>query len=178
MMNRKLVIHIKLCLLISLSLILSYIQIPIIPIAPFLTLDVADVPLIYASLLFGRRYGVIVILCKSLFYWLLQGANMIAGIGVISTIISNLILMLVIWQCLKAHKKTAHALWSVPLTLTVVMVIVNWLFLMPAYIQCFHFQLSLPLPLYLAIAVVPFNIVKGVVSTLLVQLIWKKLPLR
>lgn len=173
-MKRTLNRHIQLCLLVSLSLILSYIQFPIIPIAPFLTLDVSVLPLLYAGIAFGMRDGILVILCKSAIFWLFQGANLFAGIGVITTVIADLVLL--VGMLLLKDKSRARMVWVVTLILTLVMVIVNGSFIIPLYLNVLHLDLGMRLATYLVMAVVPFNLIKGVVTLLLMQALLKRLP--
>lgn len=172
-MHNLLSIRVKICLLVSMSLILSYVQIPIIPIAPFLTLDVAVLPLLETGLLFGRRYGMIAILFKNVLYWLLQGANLMSGVGVLSTLISDFILLIMVMR--EWNKTRASLVWMTTLSLTVVMVILNAFVIMPLYVHVWQMQLDISLGMYLGVAVLPFNIIKGVVTTILLLLINRRL---
>lgn len=172
-MKHKLNIHVKICLLVSMSLILSYFKIPIIPVAPFLTLDLAVLPLLETGLLFGKRYGLLAIIFKNLLYWILQGANVMAGIGVFSTFISDLILLFVILR--EWNKTRAGMVWMATLSLTLIMVVLNAFVIMPVYIHVWQMQLDISLGTYLAIAVVPFNLIKGVVTTLTLLFINRRL---
>lgn len=55
---------IKLSLLSAIAVILMYIDFPVIPIFPWLKIDLSDVPALMGAFAFGPLAGVIITLCK------------------------------------------------------------------------------------------------------------------
>ena len=66
-MNKKILRTVQLAMLTAISIVLLYlIRMPLIPSAPFLEYDMADVPVLIASLLFGPASGMLTLLAVCL----------------------------------------------------------------------------------------------------------------
>lgn len=61
------------------------------------------------------------------------------------------------------------------LCLTAVMSIANYFFVMPLYMKVLNFNINMPISRYVAIGVIPFNLIKGIVLSLISILIVKHL---
>lgn len=78
-MNNKTNKLIKISLLSAIALILMYFDFPVIPIFPWLKIDLSDIPALLGTFGFGPLAGVIIELMKNLLYFFIKGSS-VAGI--------------------------------------------------------------------------------------------------
>lgn len=155
-----------LALLGALSGLLMFFEFPILPVAPFLQYDSSDVTVIFAGLFFGPHGGIIVALVKSLIF-AISGKNATGFIGLIAAIIASITLLLgtVSIYCRYKAKKISLLITGVIIStigLTVVMALLNKFILFNAW----GIEEAAIDPLILG-AVIPFNIIKGLISSIL-----------
>lgn len=168
----------QLSLLTAIAIILlMLIRIPIIPAAPFLVYDMADVPIIIGTLMYGTIPGIAILLAVSLIQaFLLSGDGIV---GLIMHFCSSGALILCIGLAdkyigNKIHKK--HILHIVigmilgTIAMTLVMIPMNYIFTVNFYGVPKEMLDSLILP-----AIVPFNLIKGTVNCALAGTIYKLL---
>ncbi|AMP20532.1 hypothetical protein AZF37_04525 [endosymbiont 'TC1' of Trimyema compressum] len=159
--TRKFVI---LALLGALSGLLMFFEFPILPTAPFLQYDPSDVPVIFAGLFFGPLGGIIVALVKSLIF-AISGKNATGFIGLIAAIIASVTLLLGTVSIYRYKAKKISLVAGIiigTIGLTVVMALLNQFFLLNAW----GIEEAARGPLVLG-AVIPFNIIKGLISSIL-----------
>ena len=159
---------VELSVLACLSFVLMFIAFPIIPLAPFLTIDFSALPILLGTIMFGPAGGIIIAGLKSLLYWFVTGASIPNLIGVAASLISSITLITAYWLTRKAflNSKTRHfftIVLSMTISLTIVMSLLNWLFVLPAYMSVLGMHLGIPLNQLILLGVVPFNLIKGAV---------------
>lgn len=156
---------------IALSVITGYfIHFPILPQAPFLLYDPGHVFLLIAAFKFGPRAGIMMTLVYAVVFALITGQG--GPYGALMNFLSTSAFVLVSsWIYLKRHNRNGAIIGLVlgTLAMTIIMIPAN-LIITPLYLgvnRTIVVQLLLP-------AIVPFNILKGVISGVLTVLVYKK----
>lgn len=157
---------------IALSVITGYlIHFPILPQAPFLLYDPGHVFLLIAAFKFGPKAGMLMTLVYAAIFALLTGQG--GPYGALMNFLSTSAFVLVSsWIYLKHHNKNGAIIGLVlgVLTMTIIMVPAN-LIITPIYLgvdRSMVLQLILP-------AIIPFNLLKGLISSVLTLLVYKKI---
>ncbi len=149
----------------SLAIVLSFFpKIPgIIPIAPWLDIDFADTPALFASVSVSPVAGVLVVLIKNLLHWLLGSST--GGVGELSNFLCGSALVLSCGIINKLIFKNKLNKIKLPVTLLIaamcqliVSVLTNYYLMVPLYGD----KLPTDVKTYILSGVVPFNIIKDV----------------
>lgn len=152
-------------LLGALALVIQFFSFPVIPAAPFLKVDFSDVIVLLAMLIFSWKEGLLVIFIRSALHYLLTGGEAGVPVGDFAAFLGSTALTLPIYFIIQRAgiqwKSSLLAIISGTLSLTLVLSLTNWLILAPAYMALMNFSVG-PMREYLTIAVIPFNLVKGV----------------
>ena len=159
---------------VALSVITGYlIHFPILPQAPFLLYDPGHVFLLIAAFKFGPRAGMIMTLVYATIFALITGQG--GPYGALMNFLSTSAFVLVSsWIYLKQHNKKGAFVGLVlgALAMTGIMIPAN-LVITPLYLgvdRAMVAQLILP-------AIIPFNLLKGMISSGLTLLVYKKISL-
>ncbi|PAK86088.1 ECF transporter S component [Lentilactobacillus parakefiri] len=153
----------------GLSYVLMFLSVPIIPIVPYMRLDLADMPILLGTVLFGPVGGMTIAGLKALLYWVTTGADVINFIGVGSSLVSSLVLIWTYYLAdrllsfAKGWKKAALMVLMMATTLTIIMSLTNWLGVIPLYMNLIGMKLGFPLATVILAGVVPFDFIKGIV---------------
>ena len=157
---------------IALAVITGYfIHFPILPQAPFLLYDPGHVFLLIAAFKFGPQAGILMTLVYAMVFALItgQGGPYGALMNFLSTSAFVLVSSLVY---LRRHDRKGAIIGLVlgSITMTVIMIPAN-LIITPLYLavnRTIISQLILP-------AIIPFNLLRGLISSVLTLLIYKKI---
>jgi len=172
-MNKNTNKMIKISLLSSLALILMYIDFPVIPLFPWLKIDLSDVPALVGAFGFGPLAGVLIELIKNILIVLIKGtqtglvgetANFLVGVA--------LILPAAFVYNRKKSKKTAilgMVLGAV--CIEVVGIVANVYFLLPAYGMQMSPAESIK---YITLGLLPFNGIKALMVSVLTYVLYKR----
>jgi riboflavin transporter FmnP len=138
-------------------------QIPLIPVAPFLKYDPSDVPTLIGAFLFGPTAGVTIALLKATLFLLTKGTS--GPVGSIQNFISTAAFAFVAGAVYKRFPSKVGALCGMiagGLTMALVMIPVNYYWALSAYgiPQAAHLDL-------VRTAITPFNIARGALSTVI-----------
>lgn len=161
----------------ALAFILMLFELPILPIAPYLKLDFSDLPVLIGGFIYGPTGGMMIALLKCLIHALIRGFSVGELVGVLGNLMSSFALLLPFCYVWRRHSKWPfkRQLWLggslATLTLVVVMALLNWLVLTPLYMALWNWKSTLPIPQLIAIAVIPFNLIKGIVVSLVFALV-------
>ncbi len=159
---------------IALSVVTGYlIHFPILPQAPFLLYDPGHVFLLIAAFKFGPRAGMTMTLVYALIFALITGQG--GPYGAFMNFLSTGAFVLVSsWIYLKKHDRNGAIIGLVlgALAMTAIMIPAN-LIITPLYLG-----VERPIVLKLLIpAIIPFNLLKGLISSVLTLLVYKKISL-
>lgn len=176
----KVKILVSIAMLSSISYILMLLNFPIPPFPSFLMIDFSDLPALIGALIFGPAAGILVELFKNVLDYLMTGSDTGIPIGHLANFIAGIVFILpayYIYNKLKTKKGMTFALVSSSVIMALVMSVLNYFVLLPAY----AFFLNWPamsgaeMRQYIVASILPFNIIKGLIMSLVFLLLFAKL---
>lgn len=165
-------------ILASLSWIISMFAFPILPTASFLKIDFSDLPILFGMYVYGPVGGIAIAFIRSLLSFVQKGGEAGLPIGDTAQFVASLSYTLPIyWVITKVglrlkDKVAASVLGTV--SLSIVMTLLNWFFLIPAYVAVMGFEVG-SLSDYLLLAIAPFNLIKGSIVSVVFFLAFQKM---
>lgn len=174
----------------AVAMILMMFEIPL-PFAPsFYKIDFSEVPVLIGSFAMGPVAGVFIELVKILLKVLIKGSTT-AGVGDVANFLIGISFCLpaaVVYKKLHSKKGAIIGMAAGTLFMTLVGCFLNAYVLLPTYATAFHMPIDdlvamgtavnghiTNLFTFVAFAVAPFNLLKGVLVSLIVALIYKKI---
>ncbi|CAI2604112.1 Riboflavin transporter RibU [Apilactobacillus kunkeei] len=148
----------------GLAYLLTYLSVPILPMAPYMKLDFGDIPILLATVLLSTRSGLIVALLRAVLYFVFTGVSLINLIGISSLLIASLTIVLSVTLVNKLVQNNAKYVIMVlfeTVMLTLFMSVLNYFVITPLYINLTGFKLSFSLLDSVLYTVAPFNTIKG-----------------
>ncbi|CAI2601856.1 Riboflavin transporter RibU [Apilactobacillus kunkeei] len=148
----------------GLAYLLTYLSVPILPMAPYMKLDFGDIPILLATVLLSTRSGLIVALLRAVLYFVFTGVSLINLIGISALLIASLTIVLSVTLVNKLVQNNAKYVIMVlfeTVMLTLVMSLLNYFVITPLYINLTGFKLSFSLLDSVLYTVAPFNTIKG-----------------
>lgn len=178
---------VKVGVLAAFSYILMFIQMPI-PIAPpFMKVDLADVPALIGGFAMGPWYGVLIQLIKNL---LNLTKTSTGGVGELSNFIVGAVYVYIsasIYKNRKTKKTALFALSMGVIAMTIVATLSNAFVVFPTYAKVMGLDLNAFVAMtsktnglvtsyfsLMLLSIAPFNIVKGLISSLVTDLVYKR----
>lgn len=165
----------------ALSFILMLFEFPIIPVAPYLKVDFSGVIVLIATIMDGPLTGIAVALMKAVLHAFVNGLSVGTLLGSFSDLLAMVALLLPVGWLMK-KRLSMRQFWlgglAGTLLMTVVMALANWFILTPLYMKLWSWQPTLPIVKLVVIGVVPFNLIKGLLLTVVTALIYVHLPKR
>lgn len=184
-MNNKVQKMVSIAMLAAIGTVLQFVAFPIMPAFSFLKIDFSDIPILLGMFLYGPLAGVITAFVRSLLHLFLTGLAPQNMVGDFASFLASSIFTLPIFYFF-GKKKTIRTnrivgLVSGILALTIFMSIANYFVITPVYLQLYGVTtqqfLGTSLASYVAIGIVPFNLIKGLlVSGVFLVLHAKLLP--
>ena len=163
---------VKLGMLTALSIILVYaIHFPIFPAAPYLEYDMADVPILIGTFLYGPWWGLALTAVVSLLQWLLVSPQSL-WVGAVMHFFATGSYVVAAGLIYSKHRTRSAALFGMALGAvlqTLMMVPMNLIFTV-------HF-FGVPTETVLALlptAIIPFNAIKTVANSIITFLLYKR----
>ena len=180
----------KTALLAALAAFLMTLEIPL-PFAPsFYQIDLSEVPVLLGGFALGPLAALCIELLKNLLYLLFKG-TITAGVGELANFLIGLSLVLPASLFYRKKKSRKGALWGLlcgTLAMTIAGVVINYFVLLPAYSFFMGIPLSALVDMGSAVnssitslgtlvifATLPFNLLKGALSSLITLLLYKRL---
>lgn len=177
MRNFKLSILMKISLLSVIAFLLMYIELPI-PIFPeFLKIDISDLPALIGSFALGPIVGVSIELVKNILHLIFKGGT--AGIGEFANFVVGAVLVFTAGFFYKGDKSKFGAVKSLivgTVFMSITASLLNYFVLLPLYEAVLKFPIAAvvgmgnklnsnikDLNTFIIWAILPFNILKGVV---------------
>lgn len=177
-------------ILTAISVILmSTLKIPLPLLPPFLTLDISNVPIIILALSLGKRgvyAGILSVLAKDILHLFVTNTG---GVGELADFISSCALIVPVSAISGIKRKTSSLITGLSIgtiLMTITGALSNKFILLPFYSRIIPideiFLISSEInPLitdeasYILFGVVPFNIIKGIVVSVIAYVIYSKL---
>ena len=164
---------IKLSLLSAIAVILMYIDFPVIPIFPWLKIDLSDVPALMGAFAFGPLAGVIIELMKNLLILIVKGT----GTGFVGEFANFLVGVALVWPAALVYKKNKTKKTAIlgmvlgVLCIEVVGILANVYLLLPAYGMAMS---KAELMQYVTVGLIPFNGIKAILVCGITYALYKK----
>ena len=164
---------IKLSLLSAIAVILMYIDFPVIPIFPWLKIDLSDVPALMGAFAFGPLAGVIIELMKNLLILIVKGT----GTGFVGEFANFLVGVALVWPAALVYKKNKTKKTAIlgmalgVLCIEVVGILANVYLLLPAYGMAMS---KAELMQYVTVGLIPFNGIKSILVCGITYALYKK----
>lgn len=188
--SKKLHTIVKIAILTALAAIIMLFEIPL-PFAPsFYKLDLSEIVILMGGFAMGPLAAVVMELLKNLLNILLNGTST-AYIGEFANFVTSCALVLpasIIYKYRKTLNGAIIALIAGTLSLTIVGSLLNYFLLIPAFSEFYHLPIDdiiemgsavnplvTDLKTLVMFAVAPFNIVKGIVCSVVNLLLYKRL---
>ncbi|MBR6028664.1 MAG: ECF transporter S component [Clostridia bacterium] len=162
-----------------------------IPVVAFYKLDFSNLPVLLGAFAMGPVPGLVILALKVLIHILLKGLGTTMGIGDLADFIMGAAYILpaaLLYRRRRTRRNAIIGMVSGTLCMIVVSVLVNWLLLIPVYMTAYHMDLAAiigmatkTLPFVdtewklLLLVTAPFNLLKGVVISLITYFIYKPL---
>ncbi|NVY95754.1 ECF transporter S component [Lactobacillus sp. DCY120] len=161
--------------LAALATLVMLVAVPLLPGFTFLKLDLSDIVVLLAFFAYGPAVGVLVAFCKVLLAWLLTGLSLGGLVGNFAALISTLSFCGPIYWLWNKDRWHGQALVTGIISLTIMMALANYYFLLPVYMQVMGWQINMSLSHYLMWGVVPFNLIKGAINSSLFLILWQRI---
>ncbi|MBM7713670.1 ECF transporter S component [Siminovitchia sp. FSL H7-0308] len=167
-------------MLSSLSFILMLIKFPIPPFPAYLTVDFSDIPALIAGLMFGPLAAVLVELIKNIIDYLMIGSEAGIPVGNFANFIAGIVFVLPTYYVFKRLNKKwglAVSLIVGTLFMSLFMSFLNYVAILPAYIILLGWDpmSTSALRQLVVAAILPFNIIKGLIVTVIFLLIYARM---
>jgi len=183
-------VMVQIAMLSAIAIVLMLFDFPL-PFAPsFYKLDFSELPVIIGAFAIGPVAGVFIEAIKILLNFLIDGSTTV-GVGELANFIigcSYVLPAAMIYQHNKNKKSAVVGLIAGIILMTVVGCVINAFVLLPAYATAFHWEISKLIELgtavnpaidslwsFILLAVAPFNLVKGILTSSITLLIYKKI---
>lgn len=166
----------------AMGVILQFLSFPVLPSLAFLKIDFSDIPIMINTFLFGPLAGIATAAIRSLLHLVLTGPSLDNLVGDAASFLATSIFILPIYYFFKRNgeKKTKVAgLFFGVIALTVFMSIANYFVITPVYLMLFGLNaqqfLGMSLGKYILIGIVPFNLIKGFLVSVVFMVLYAKL---
>ncbi len=179
--------------LAAMAIVLSFLEsslvIPVIPLFPnFLKLDIGDMPALLGAFAFGPLVGVFIEVVKNAVHLI---GTQTAGVGELANAVIGSSFVVTAGLLYRLHKTRGAAYLGMALgsvVMTAVACAANYYVLLPLYINVLHFPLAAivglanaagnllvkDMPTLILYVFVPFNLVKGLLVSVLTGLVYKR----
>ncbi|MBL7638860.1 ECF transporter S component [Staphylococcus saccharolyticus] len=171
--NKRLI---TISMLSAVAFVLTFIKFPLPFLPPYLTLDFSDVPTLLATFILGPIAGVIVALIKNILNFLF---NMSDPVGPVANFLAGMSFLLSAYFVYKNKKSTQAMIYGLiigTIVMTIVLSILNYFVLLPLYGMIFNLGDVLKnIKIVIVSGVIPFNIIKGIVISIIFVLLYRRL---
>ncbi|MBC2176865.1 ECF transporter S component [Listeria booriae] len=150
----------------AVAFVIMLIQFPLLPSAPFLKLDFSDVPAAIGGLLFGPLAIILIEFVKNVLEYLVTGSFVGVPVGELTNFLSGICFVLPIYYVFRYARSTKAMILGVGIgtvMLTVVISLLNYFVVLPFYITVGGLPAGTDIAALVTTAIIPFNILKGVV---------------
>ncbi len=173
----------------GIAFLLMTIEIPLWFAPGFYRLDLSELPVLIGAFAMGPLAGVLIELVKVVLYFFIHGSST-AGVGDMANFIMGCALVVpaaALYKNHKTKKRAAIGLVSGTAAMAAASSLLNAFLLLPLYAAAFHMPLAAIIQMgtkvnpaitnlftFVLFAVVPFNLFKGAVVSVLTMLLYKK----
>ncbi|AVW10486.1 MULTISPECIES: Gx transporter family protein [Lactiplantibacillus] len=167
-------------LLGAIAYILMLVEFPILPIAPWMKIDFSDIPILIGLFLFGVGGAFVITIIKLLLHSAMMGFAIYDLIGSLASFLGTAVLILAFALVLRYYR--GNPKWRMPVAIAVATIglvviesLANLTFVLPFYLQVMGMKLSMSLNTVVLVAVIPFNLIKGLLVGNVFWLVYQRL---
>lgn len=157
-------------ILAALAWVISMFSFPLLPWVPFLKIDFSDLPILFGMYVYGPVSGIGIAAIRSLLSYVTSGGEAGFPIGDTTAFVATLSFTLPIYFVIRnkkpSMKQSLIAGITATLSITSIMAVLNWLVIAPLYMRVMGFNVG-SIREYLTISVIPFNLIKGAIVSLI-----------
>ncbi|SFU79765.1 Riboflavin transporter FmnP [Clostridium sp. DSM 8431] len=171
--TKKLDRSIKISVLGAIAFILMFIEVPVIPLFPWLKMDLSEVPVLMGAFAFGPLSGIVIEILKLVLHLLIKGTST-GGIGELANFLVGAAFILpasIIYNKHRSKKTAIIGMIVGALVMEAVGIISNVYLLLPAYGMQMD---STYLMKYVTIGLLPFNGIKAVVVSIITFILYRR----
>lgn len=163
-------------MLIAISFILMFLKFPLPFLPPYLTMDFSDVPVLVATFAFGPVSGILVALFKNVLNFLIVSHEPIGNTANFLASVCLIIPTYYFYRIKKSKLFMSYGLITGIILMTVFMSLMNYFVLLPLYGQIMNLaDLAHNLKMIVSAGIIPFNLIKGIVISVIYLVIFDKL---
>ena len=178
----------KIGILSAIAVILMFFEVPVPMIPAFLKLDASDLPAIVGAFILGPMAGVFIELIKNVLH---LGSTQTVGIGEMANFLVGVCFVVPAGYFYQRNPTATGASISLVVatfSMTIAASLLNYFVLIPLYQTVLHFPLDqmialgtvanphiIDLSSFIAMAIAPFNIIKGFIMSVFTMMIYKRL---
>lgn len=167
-------------LLGAIAYILMLLEFPILPVAPWMKIDFSDIPILIGLFLFGVGSAFVITIIKLLLHSAMMGFAIYDLIGSFASFLGTAVLILAFALVLRYYR--GNPKWRMPVAIVVATIglvviesLANLTFVLPFYLQVMGMKLSMSLNTVVLVAVIPFNLIKGLLVGNVFWLVYQRL---
>lgn len=171
--TKKLDRSIKISVLGAIAFLLMFIELPVIPLFPWLKMDFSEVPVLMGAFAFGPVAGIIIEILKLVLHLLIKGTST-GGIGELANLLVGAAFVLpasIIYNKHRSKKTAIIGMIVGAIVMEIVGIVSNVYLLLPAYGMQVD---SAYLMKYVTVGLVPFNGIKAAVVSLITFILYKR----
>ncbi|WP_316423790.1 Gx transporter family protein [Lactiplantibacillus plantarum] len=167
-------------LLGAIAYILMLLEFRILPVAPWMKIDFSDIPILIGLFLFGVGGAFVITIIKLLLHSAMMGFAIYDLIGSFASFLGTAVLILAFALVLRYYR--GNPKWRMPVAIVVATIglvviesLANLTFVLPFYLQVMGMKLSMSLNTVVLVAVIPFNLIKGLLVGNVFWLVYQRL---
>lgn len=167
---------IKLGLLGAIALLLAYLEFPVLPAFTFLKIDLSDIPALIGAFTFGPIAGGVIEALKNILIMLVKGSQN-GGIGELANFMVGCFYVCTagfIYSKNKTKKNAIISLIVATIIMSIAGVLTNYFIFVPLY---FKSMSTKDLIHYMVYGIVPFNLIKGIIISVVTMVIYKRVSI-
>lgn len=170
-MNNRVQKMVTVSMLAAMGTVLQFVAFPLLPSFTFLKLDFSDIPIMVGMFLFGPVAGVSSAFIRSLLHLFLTGFTLSNLVGDSASFLATILFTLPMYYFFnrgshKIRNKIAGTVTGI-LSMVAVMSIANYFIITPMFLKAMGTTmdqfLGLSMPTYVSVAIIPFNLLKGII---------------
>lgn len=167
-------------MLAAIGYLLMFLAFPVIPLFPYMKVDFSDIPILIGTYLFGPIAGITTAFLRSVIHFVTTGGDVANLIGDVTSFVASVAFVMPVYFITKKSRSKFSLIIGLivgVLSLTVAMSFMNYLVTLPLYLKVMNFDIGMAFGKYIVTVVVPFNLIKGgIISVVFMAVHAKLLP--
>lgn len=183
MRNSKVMKMVGVAMLAALGAALQFFGFPLLPSVAFLKVDFSDIPVMISMFLFGPLAGIVTALIRSILHLVLTGPSPQNMVGDAASFLASTLFTLPMYYFFnkgthKMRNKVSGIVTGI-LAMTAFMSVANYFVITPLYLALYGVSaqsfLGQSLESYIAVGIIPFNLIKGVIISTVFMIFYVKI---